>query len=43
MAGRVAGKVAFVVANAGICTVQAWDEVTPAVWQDTLDTGNTIR
>ena len=29
------------VANAGICTVQAWDEVTPAVWQDTIDTNLT--
>ena len=24
--------------GAGISTVQAWDEVTPAVWQDTIDT-----
>jgi SDR family mycofactocin-dependent oxidoreductase len=31
----------IVCANAGICTVQAWDEVTPAVWQDTLDTNLT--
>jgi NAD(P)-dependent dehydrogenase (short-subunit alcohol dehydrogenase family) len=30
-----------VCANAGICTVQTWDEVTPAVWQDTLDTNLT--
>jgi SDR family mycofactocin-dependent oxidoreductase len=28
------GKLDIVCANAGICTVQAWDEVTPAVWQD---------
>jgi SDR family mycofactocin-dependent oxidoreductase len=35
------GKLDIVVANAGICTVQAWDEVTPAVWQDTLDTNLT--
>ena len=28
-------------ANAGICTVQTWDEVTPDVWQDTLDTNLT--
>jgi NAD(P)-dependent dehydrogenase (short-subunit alcohol dehydrogenase family) len=49
MAGRVAGKVAFITgaargqgrANAGICTVQPWDEVTSAVWQDTLDTNLT--
>jgi SDR family mycofactocin-dependent oxidoreductase len=31
------GKLDIVVANAGICTMQAWDEVTPQVWQDTLD------
>jgi SDR family mycofactocin-dependent oxidoreductase len=35
------GKLDIVVANAGICTVQAWDAVTPAVWQDTLDTNLT--
>ena len=43
MAGRVAGKVAFITgaargqgrAHAGICTIQSWDEVTPQVWQDT--------
>ena len=35
------GKLDIVSANAGICTVQAWDEVTPAVWQDTLDTNLT--
>jgi SDR family mycofactocin-dependent oxidoreductase len=35
------GRLDIVVANAGICTVQAWDEVTPAVWQDTLDTNLT--
>ena len=35
------GKLDIVVANAGICTIQAWDEVTPAVWQDTLDTNLT--
>jgi SDR family mycofactocin-dependent oxidoreductase len=35
------GKLDIVVANAGICTVQAWDEVTPAVWRDTLDTNLT--
>ncbi len=27
----------IVSANAGICTMQTWDDVTPAVWQDTLD------
>jgi len=30
-----------VCANAGICTVQSWDEVTPEVWRDTLDTNLT--
>jgi SDR family mycofactocin-dependent oxidoreductase len=35
------GKLDIVVANAGICTIQTWDEVTPAVWQDTLDTNLT--
>ena len=35
------GGLDIVVANAGICTVQSWDEVTPAVWQDTLDTNLT--
>jgi SDR family mycofactocin-dependent oxidoreductase len=35
------GGLDIVCANAGICTVQAWDEVTPQVWQDTLDTNLT--
>jgi len=35
------GRLDIVCANAGICTVQTWDEVTPAVWQDTLDTNLT--
>jgi SDR family mycofactocin-dependent oxidoreductase len=35
------GHLDIVVANAGICTVQAWDEVTAQVWQDTLDTNLT--
>lgn len=35
------GRLDIVAANAGICTIQAWDEVTPAVWQDTLDTNLT--
>jgi NAD(P)-dependent dehydrogenase (short-subunit alcohol dehydrogenase family) len=30
-----------VCANAGICTVQTWDQVTAQVWQDTLDTNLT--
>jgi SDR family mycofactocin-dependent oxidoreductase len=35
------GKLDIAVANAGICTVQGWDEVTPEVWRDTLDTNLT--
>src|ERR1700691_266664 len=35
------GKLDIVCANAGICTVQPWDEVTPQIWQDTLDTNVT--
>lgn len=35
------GRLDIVCANAGICTIQAWDKVTPAVWQDTLDTNLT--
>jgi SDR family mycofactocin-dependent oxidoreductase len=35
------GRLDVVCANAGICTVQPWDQVTPAVWQDTLDTNLT--
>jgi len=35
------GRLDIVAANAGICTVQTWDDVTPAVWQDTLDTNLT--
>ena len=35
------GRLDIVSANAGICTAQPWDEVTPAVWQDTLDTNLT--
>ena len=35
------GRLDIVSANAGICTVQSWDEVTAAVWQDTLDTNLT--
>jgi SDR family mycofactocin-dependent oxidoreductase len=35
------GRLDIVSANAGICTVQAWDDVTPAIWQDTLDTNLT--
>jgi SDR family mycofactocin-dependent oxidoreductase len=35
------GRLDIVGANAGICTIQTWDEVTPQVWQDTLDTNLT--
>ena len=35
------GRLDIVCANAGICVVQPWDEVTPAVWQDTIDTNLT--
>ena len=35
------GRLDIVCANAGICTIQTWDDVTPAVWQDTLDTNLT--
>jgi SDR family mycofactocin-dependent oxidoreductase len=35
------GRLDIVCANAGICTVQAWDEVTQQVWQDTLNTNLT--
>ncbi|HVV11233.1 mycofactocin-coupled SDR family oxidoreductase [Amycolatopsis sp.] len=43
LAGGVAelGRLDVVVANAGICVLGAWDEVTPEVWQDTLDTNLT--
>ena len=35
------GRLDIVSANAGICSVQSWDEVTPEIWQDTLDTNLT--
>jgi SDR family mycofactocin-dependent oxidoreductase len=35
------GRLDIVCANAGICTIQPWDEVTPQVWQDTIDTNLT--
>jgi SDR family mycofactocin-dependent oxidoreductase len=31
------GHLDVVVANAGICIPAGWDEVTPQVWQDTID------
>ena len=30
------GRLDVVVANAGICTIQPWNEVTPAVWNDVI-------
>ncbi len=30
------GHLDIAVANAGICTIQPWDEVTPAVWNDVI-------
>jgi len=35
------GRLDIVCANAGICTVQEWNQVSPQVWQDTLDTNLT--
>ncbi len=35
------GRLDIVCANAGIYTVQTWDQVTPQVWQDTIDTNLT--
>jgi SDR family mycofactocin-dependent oxidoreductase len=35
------GRLDIVCANAGIYTVQPWDQVTPQVWQDTIDTNLT--
>jgi SDR family mycofactocin-dependent oxidoreductase len=35
------GRLDVVSANAGICVVTAWDEVTPQIWQDTIDTNLT--
>jgi SDR family mycofactocin-dependent oxidoreductase len=35
------GRLDVVSANAGICSVQPWDRVTPQIWQDTLDTNLT--
>ncbi len=33
---RRLGRLDIAVANAGVCTVQRWDEVTPAVWDAVL-------
>jgi SDR family mycofactocin-dependent oxidoreductase len=35
------GRLDVVSANAGVCSVQPWDQVTPELWQDTLDTNLT--
>jgi SDR family mycofactocin-dependent oxidoreductase len=35
------GRLDIVCANAGIASAQAWHEVTPQIWQDTLDTNLT--
>jgi SDR family mycofactocin-dependent oxidoreductase len=35
------GRLDVVVANAAICTLQRWQDITPAVWQDTIDTNLT--
>jgi SDR family mycofactocin-dependent oxidoreductase len=35
------GRLDIVVANAGVCTVQEWDQVTPEVWELTLATNLT--
>jgi SDR family mycofactocin-dependent oxidoreductase len=31
------GRLDIVSANAGICSAQSWDQVTPKLWQDTID------
>ena len=31
------GRLDIVVANAGICILGSWDEVTPEIWRDTID------
>jgi SDR family mycofactocin-dependent oxidoreductase len=35
------GRLDVVVANAGVCTVQPWNEVTPQAWRDVIDTNLT--
>ena len=35
------GRLDIVCANAGIVTLQHWDDVTPKIWQDTIDTNLT--
>jgi SDR family mycofactocin-dependent oxidoreductase len=43
IAGAVAelGRLDIVVANAGVCALHAWDEVTPALWQEIVETNLT--
>lgn len=31
------GRLDIVIANAGVSIMRAWDEITPEIWQDTLD------
>lgn len=31
------GRLDIVCANAGICTLQEWDKITPEIWQETID------
>ncbi|MFC9760216.1 mycofactocin-coupled SDR family oxidoreductase [Rhodococcus jostii] len=35
------GRLDIVVANAGICVLATWDEVTPEAWKDVIDTNLT--
>ncbi|MFG1924524.1 mycofactocin-coupled SDR family oxidoreductase [Cryptosporangium sp. NPDC048952] len=35
------GRLDVIVANAGICIPRAWDQVTPRIYQDTIDTNIT--
>jgi NAD(P)-dependent dehydrogenase (short-subunit alcohol dehydrogenase family) len=35
------GRLDIVIANAGIGIIGAWDEVTPEIWRDTIDTNLT--
>ena len=35
------GRLDIVVANAAVCALHSWDEVTPAVWQQIVDTNLT--
>lgn len=31
------GRLDVIVANAGICIMRSWDEVTPEIWRETID------